>query len=1211
MRKPWLKNLWLSLVWVALAAAHAQPARAEDPPARNQWDFSTTEGRAAFFAAMLNEDPDLVSRNLTFKRDPWEILPQIEAVLKALPAPNPKFGMRTGTLIESLPASVTIVYSDAAMDSVRKTFLKDLQSLGDLKELQPLPEELKSRKGDMRSLRSFVRLIPLIYDANGKPLFTADERAASVKTRIEKLDHSELDNLYRDLLPNHQMHHIQEAVHSLETDALRERLAYGLSKIDPERVLRPIAEELEALKDDAKAYKTMVQLAPLLYGEDGLPVDAPGERVAQATARVQALTFKNWETKLKAQTRLLTTPPALHEIHDDTTTSQAVQSTHNFVRSDVSAAITPTKKPMEGANVKAASGPVLRLQEVPPEVGVFRGCYGGDCSAFSVPHYSFAEGVRTFFIRREGSPQPIGYVLMKDVDMGGKKVPYVITVNGKISTPMASEIIRMLAAEAKSETVLLPDFNHSSNKYLVNTDDIRNAYNGFSVVRNQSIAMGSSWNAIDKLIGPQSGAYSNYYLESNVAKVRVVKVPQDATAPQVLVTKEAPLPYEARDIKKMPPLERALVASRVATKDPQLKALFNVSDAQMALAQRISNFDVSKPLTAAEMRQGETEFNLSWKDWSKLPKDLLLTTLLELTPDDRTALKAYPGDSVLDKLGKDLAKTLDPEKLEQYGKTLELIFKIPTGLRSPALVTRLDAEFEKLLSELDRGLSVPSPSAKSLSRILYVLKLVMDSPQREAEVRKVLSARPTFLIPDSEEFSGYLIKIAQDFIGTSSLNEADALARRKLLNEIRTRGARFAQLNVLKNYFSDPNSVADESFAKEFLAKSEAIRRSMDIDILNKDYDANLSYSAKAEFTALFQSLQADPFMARTLTSYGWNNSTYTLENLRAAQKIRQDVELTGHKALLDKIDMPHFWQFKEIPAWVVPQENGKWTIPEAREIFLRDGIRLAPKPFLVSFLKAVFAAKTSAPVTTKLVEAIDQSVWDHPLLDPEIVNLIVSNQGDSTGSTKFADAVVAALDKMPQDQIRVCVGASCLTNNSSTPIRTEMLKQIAAGNVGHFLLRDRQTIEILLAPNSKARPGTISLVFENPALTLRFLDKLFELAHADPMSVAQTVTSKSHYNYPAFGPQAGEGLKRTAAAGPVHGDLVMSSTARGGSSNHVGVIVDVDPETGRMITAEGNKGNRAYLTRNHTVGSFHAFGHITPRLLRKNFPNQGLASLN
>ena len=129
------------------------------------------------------------------------------------------------------------------------------------------------------------------------------------------------------------------------------------------------------------------------------------------------------------------------------------------------------------------SSPV-ELVEVPPEIGIFRGCIGGDCSS----QYSFAypndPHERVFYIKTKKPGGDLqeqklkGYVSTTEVMVGEEKALYVITISGAQVSAEDVELIFRGFEKAKEtldvKHIILPTLENLAS--LINFPAIRGAY---------------------------------------------------------------------------------------------------------------------------------------------------------------------------------------------------------------------------------------------------------------------------------------------------------------------------------------------------------------------------------------------------------------------------------------------------------------------------------------------------------------------------------------------------------------------------------------------------------------------------------------------------------------------------------------------------------------------------------------------------------------
>ena len=132
--------------------------------------------------------------------------------------------------------------------------------------------------------------------------------------------------------------------------------------------------------------------------------------------------------------------------------------------------------------VESAISGSLRLKEVTPDIGIYRGCAGGDCST----QYSFQfpndPNERVFFVLDQESGKPVGYFTGTIVDSLGKPVFYVITASGErmtsAQTMMALHGLDAAQAELGVTGIVLPE--HGRVDGLLNFEQQRGVFIGSS-----------------------------------------------------------------------------------------------------------------------------------------------------------------------------------------------------------------------------------------------------------------------------------------------------------------------------------------------------------------------------------------------------------------------------------------------------------------------------------------------------------------------------------------------------------------------------------------------------------------------------------------------------------------------------------------------------------------------------------------------------------
>ncbi len=119
----------------------------------------------------------------------------------------------------------------------------------------------------------------------------------------------------------------------------------------------------------------------------------------------------------------------------------------------------------------------IRLTQVPPAVGIFRGCTGGDCSSrYSFP-YPNDPHERVFFIY-DSEDQLKGYVSSTEVRVQGEPSLYIITISGNRVNAADTELVLRALERAKDQlgvkNILLPEPSKVAG--LINFSEIRGVY---------------------------------------------------------------------------------------------------------------------------------------------------------------------------------------------------------------------------------------------------------------------------------------------------------------------------------------------------------------------------------------------------------------------------------------------------------------------------------------------------------------------------------------------------------------------------------------------------------------------------------------------------------------------------------------------------------------------------------------------------------------
>ena len=236
-------------------------------------------------------------------------------------------------------------------------------------------------------------------------------------------------------------------------------------------------------------------------------------------------THKNWES-FEGSIKTLSTEDLIHFIDKADALDPRVRKTLNAetkISNEISNALFKRLDYFASQRSKTTEKvtQAVRLQEVPPALGIFRGCVGGDCSSrYSFP-YPNDPHERVFFIEDPKNAGRLkGYVAATVVTQDGKQALYVNTISGANVTAGNTELI-LRAFEKDKETlgvnrIFLPTPSNLAG--LINYPQIAEIYKDHSSKQSEPIsyqgpAVRNKIQAYRSLYGYNSGPYD--HMESN------------------------------------------------------------------------------------------------------------------------------------------------------------------------------------------------------------------------------------------------------------------------------------------------------------------------------------------------------------------------------------------------------------------------------------------------------------------------------------------------------------------------------------------------------------------------------------------------------------------------------------------------------------------------------------------------------------------------
>lgn len=303
---------------------------------------------------------------------------------------------------------------------------------------------------------------------------------------------------------------------------------------------------------------------------------------------------------------------------------------NQFLERDLRSALTPISRDGSVAEERAIS-----LENLPAWVSPVRGCYGGDCAILSVPYYSLVKGAKTHFIRKshDMNEQPSGYAVSVPVQVNGKTVPYILTINGVTLTKVDVEmIVRLIAEEYQSSEVVLPDFK--AHPYLVNTDVARSGMT-FDKRKAVNVTFPTGWATVDAYMREhQVSGYTNYYNGPDIQRGYLSTIPLKETRfleTPTIEQVEAPRYQEVRDLLAIPLMQRGILGVQALSDNQKLvkiediMKILNLTQGQIQAARPLTELSSTRTLSLKEYRLAEEELGLN------------LQNLLELETSARAA----------------------------------------------------------------------------------------------------------------------------------------------------------------------------------------------------------------------------------------------------------------------------------------------------------------------------------------------------------------------------------------------------------------------------------------------------------------------------------------------------------------------------------------------------------------------------------------------
>ncbi len=320
----------------------------------------------------------------------------------------------------------------------------------------------------------------------------------------------------------------------------------------------------------------------------------------------------------------------------------------------------------------------LRLDEVLPPESVFRGCFGKDCSILSVPYYPEINGTKTYFIRKSPNTAhaPDGYVFVAPVEVKGRRLPYIVTVNGNLTADDVGKVIQAVGVDWGADRYVFADL--AAQPYLVNDGNMRTGLKA-SGADKVKVSLPEGWSTIDDYLKNHSMGYSNYYATANLESAFVARIPPSGAdfLKPISLTK-APPRARTSTVKLLsrPALDRAILGANALDGAPDGKLAGEIMK-RLQLEER--------HIAAARKLSGAWQSGLSGADFSVLERDLGFAFRnildLDLVSRSRSLVRLYherPGIAPAEKWKSSLDATwleIEENWLQASGAQKDQLFK--------------------------------------------------------------------------------------------------------------------------------------------------------------------------------------------------------------------------------------------------------------------------------------------------------------------------------------------------------------------------------------------------------------------------------------------------------------------------------------------------------------------------------------------------------
>ncbi len=333
----------------------------------------------------------------------------------------------------------------------------------------------------------------------------------------------------------------------------------------------------------------------------------------------------------------------------------------------------------------------VRLEEVPASIAIFRAFLGRDCSLEKIAFYAFIAGVKVYWYRNSyfDSSIPDGYVLVAPVQLEGKTIPYIITINGsRISSMAAKAITYAVGREWNSKKIA-----YSTYEYIHNLPEVKQGMN-FAYSEKLPFVLPAAWKIVDEMYekdAERNQVESRIYSASELIKYgRVADIDFDSD----LIVQEFPRIEKqsypdpsSLNIRSVPVFERSMLAYFAANayhldepKKEHLLQSLGIHDFHFDSVDTLYRYDDKSFMTAQDFNKFSTSsIKFRMEDVSilnALSRPYTIRSLYEegFKIDSKEMLDVISRSSgALDKL----MKKTDPSNDEEIARIIKAKLQLP------------------------------------------------------------------------------------------------------------------------------------------------------------------------------------------------------------------------------------------------------------------------------------------------------------------------------------------------------------------------------------------------------------------------------------------------------------------------------------------------------------------------------------------------------